>query len=181
MVDALLPSRLRHRHWCAAPPQLAAMVSGWAGGCGLLRLQCDCGSMLQLRQPVLRLSDLSCCLQAQSNLRSHAAAMLRMPAGSAAACCNAGATSSTVLQTSACNARRASDKRRSAVIRASWSRGQAGFVNRSYPAGLPVAGVGRRGDVVQILLALQQRRLLACQPLLSDLRVALSLQKQVQL
>ena len=64
MVDALLPSLLWHRRWCADSTQLAAMVSGRTGGCGLLRLQRDRRPMLQLRQPALRLSDMSCCLQA---------------------------------------------------------------------------------------------------------------------
>jgi hypothetical protein len=60
MVDALLPCRLRH--WCADPPRLAVGVPGWAGSRGLLRLQRDRRPMLQLCEPVLCLSDASCCL-----------------------------------------------------------------------------------------------------------------------
>ena len=82
MVDALHLSRLQH--WCVDAPQLAAVVLGRAGGRELLCLQRDSRTMLRLRQPALRLSHMSCCLQAQSILQSHAGAVLRMPAGSAA-------------------------------------------------------------------------------------------------
>jgi hypothetical protein len=45
-----------------------------------------------------------------------------------------------------------------------------------HPAGLLVAGIGCGGNIVQILLPLQQRRLLACQALLGGARVAPGLQ-----
>ena len=48
--------------------------------------------------------------------------------------------------------------------------------DETHPAGLPVAGVSRGGDLVQIPLPLQQRRLLACQALLSGAQVAPGLQ-----